>query len=270
MIRIAGLVLVNSAVVVILLFIIEGFSSYIFVAYRILTSEPVPERVHTEYDEELGWINLPNVSVKDMYGRGVYLTTNSQRYRNSHDLSPRVPDGKVRIVCSGDSFTLGYGVDDDHTWCQLLTLMDEHLETVNLGQGGYGIDQAYLWYKRNEPKLEHNIQIFAFITDDFLRTGRDSYFGYGKPYLRIRANELYQDNRPVPKRSYYAPWFTGAVRELKRLNTVQLFGKLADRLVLLNDDSTKNSVAHTEEVISKIFAELQKMNRTKMKKRQRI
>ena len=28
-----------------------------------------------------------------------------------------------------------------------------------MGQGGYGIDQAYLWYKRDGTKLDHDVQI---------------------------------------------------------------------------------------------------------------
>ena len=54
MIRIAKLVLVNSVVVLILLFLIEGFSNYLFVGLKILANKPIAERAHTEYDEELG------------------------------------------------------------------------------------------------------------------------------------------------------------------------------------------------------------------------
>ena len=44
------------------------------------------------------------------------------------------------------------GVGNDDVWCKLLESIDNRIETVNLGQGGYGVDQAYLWYKRNSFK----------------------------------------------------------------------------------------------------------------------
>jgi hypothetical protein len=261
MIRKAGIVLVYFILVLVLLFLIEGLLSYVSVGYAMLTQDTT-ERKHTEYDKEVGWINLPNVHLENMYGRGVYLTTNSQRYRNSNDFSPEVPIGKIRIVCSGDSFTLGFGVDDDHTWCQLLTAVDKRLETVNLGQGGYGVDQAYLWYKRNETKLKHDIVLFAFITDDFMRMKRDTLFGYGKPYLTIRNGELFQENYPVPRRSYDTTRLTRNLYELQQLNTVKLLSKALEGLLPDNDDPfIANPHEHTENVVSKIYTELQQTSR---------
>lgn len=266
--RITILFFFNLTVLLILLFIVEGLSSYLYVGYKVFESQPIAERKHTEYDEELGWVNLPNIYVKDMYGPGVSLTTNSQRYRNQNEFGFEVPDGKVRIVCSGDSFTLGYGVDDDHTWCQLLTTMDDRLETVNLGQGGYGVDQAYLWFKRNANMLEHNIHIFAFITDDFRRMQNNSFAGYGKPVLTIRDGSLYQANKPVRKRAYYSPYLTTALTRLEML-TEELRTTRLLRKDTSQSESKKTNVLgngrnrHTQEVVSMIFAELQRINKSK-------
>lgn len=264
MIRAIKLVLVNFAVVLMLLFLIEGFSSFLLVGRKVVAVKPIAERVHTEYDEQLGWVNLPNIFIKDMYGPGVYFTTNSQRYRSARNFSVEIPNDKIRIVCSGDSFTLGYGVDDDHTWCQLLTSLDRRLETVNLGQGGYGVDQAYLWYKRNEKNLNHNIHIFAFITYDFLRMERDTFVGYGKPYLETRGTALFQVNRPVPRRSYYAPRLTTALRTLQELRTVELLRKAATKLGLRDDTApTRERDVRAKGVVSRIFADLQHTNEVK-------
>ena len=91
-------------------------------ARDIMTDASIAERRHTKYDPDLGWVNGPNIHIPNMYGPGVYLKTNSQGFRNNYDFDTAVPNGKYRIICSGDSFTLGYGVDNDHTWCQLLTV----------------------------------------------------------------------------------------------------------------------------------------------------
>jgi len=132
---------INIVILSMILVVIEGLASYALLARDIMT-HPVAERRHTKYDPDLGWVNEPSVHIPNMYGQGVYLKTNSQGFRSNHDFDTVVPNGKYRIICSGDSFTLGYGVDNDHTWRQVLTSLDPRLETVNMGQGGYGVDQA--------------------------------------------------------------------------------------------------------------------------------
>jgi hypothetical protein len=147
----------------------------------------------------LGWVNLPNVDLPDMYGPRIFLRTNAQRFRNDRGFTPRVPEGVTRIICSGDSFTLGYGVDNDHTWPALLAAHGESIETVNMGQGGYGVDQAYLWYKRDGAKLDHGIHVFAFIWADFDRAQTTEFLGYGKPILALEQGRLVTRNVPVPR-----------------------------------------------------------------------
>ena len=150
--KITKIGLVNLIIIILLLIILEGGASFYF-AYKSvrqgINKEPfLAERLHTEYDPLLGWINKPNISIDHMYGPNVYLKTNGQRFRNKDDFTVRVPERKIRVICSGDSFTLGYGVDNEHTWCNLLERIDPRIQSVNMGQGGYGVGQAYLWYKR--------------------------------------------------------------------------------------------------------------------------
>ena len=192
-------VLYNIAAVIFLVLLFEGAASVYFTFRDAFNHPDIAERLHTEYDPELGWINLPNVYLPNMYGPGKFLRTNSQRFRNKIDFSKGVPSGKSRIICSGDSFTLGFGVDNDHTWPSLLAAQAANLETVNMGQGGYGADQAYLWYKRDGAKLDHDIQIFAVIFPDIYRMQRSSFVGYGKPLLALENGQLVVTNVPVPR-----------------------------------------------------------------------
>ena len=192
-------VLYNIAAVIFLLLLFEGAASVYFTFRDAFNHPDIAERLHTEYDPELGWINLPNVYLPNMYGPGKFLRTNSQRFRNNTDFSKIVPSGKSRIICSGDSFTLGFGVDNDHTWPSLLAAQAANLETVNMGQGGYGADQAYLWYKRDGAKLDHDIQIFAVIFPDIYRMQHSSFVGYGKPLLALENGQLVVTNVPVPR-----------------------------------------------------------------------
>ena len=251
------IVVVNILVVLVLLFLIEGMVSYLTIGQTFF-SQKISERKHTEYDEELGWINLPNVYISDMYSREDPLTINSQRYRSTSDFNVQVPAGKIRVICSGDSFTLGFGVDDDHTWCQQLTALDSRLETVNMGQGGYGVDQAWLWYQRDQKKLEHDIVLFAIISEDFTRMESDSFMGYGRPYLTVRDDVLIQDNYPVPRRSYDMAWWQVNLPMWQQLATVKFLNKRF-RHILPQGPATLETNDHgkTDEVAARIFASLQ-------------
>jgi hypothetical protein len=200
--QIVGLILVNTIVFLLLLLALEGLSGLALSAWAQMGREdPVAaERAHTTHDELLGWVNRPDVAIEDHYGPGLSLHTNSLGFRNREAFSKEVPAGHRRLVCSGDSFTLGYGVDDAHSWCELLRQGHPELQTVNMGQGGYGIDQAYLWYARDGARLDHDLHVFAVITDDFRRALLSSFNGHPKPVLRATDDgDIRVSNVPVPR-----------------------------------------------------------------------
>jgi len=178
---IARAVVANFVTFLLFLVVVEGLASYGLVLYNFLDrrpkTKPLAKQPYTKYDAELGWVDKPNLYIPDLYGAGVYLRTNAQGFRNNRDIDKAVSDTKVRVICSGDSFTHGYGVDNTHTWCELLSAFDPRLETVNMGEDAYGADQAYLRYKRDGANIDHQVQIFAFITDDFYRMLDDSFLG---------------------------------------------------------------------------------------------
>jgi hypothetical protein len=243
-ISVLALALFVAFVSVVLFLIVEGIASVVLSVREAGPGQPVAERRHTEYDKELGWINLPNVFEENMYGLGKSLRTNSQRFRNDTDFTVQVPTGKIRVIASGDSFTLGYGVDKDHTWSQLLARSDGRLEVVNMGQGGYGIDQAYLWYKRDGAKLDYDILIFAFITEDFARMQTDSFAGYGKPILAIENGALVTRNQPVPKHQPSSPRMTRIKGIIDGLRSVSLLKQALSRgRALFGSNETRRVVA---------------------------
>lgn len=264
------IIVINVVVLSLILFIIEGIASYVLMTHDVVTHHRLAEQRHTQYDPDLGWVNKPNIYIPDMYGPGVYLKTNSQRFRNNHDFETAVPKGKYRIICSGDSHTLGYGVDNDHTWCELLTSLDSRLETVNMGQGGYGIDQAYLWYKRDASRLEHQLYIMAFITDDFYRLQLDRFHGYGKPLIDTEKGKLVIKNVPVPRRPYYLPWFTSNFDRMMRLNTFKLLKQIYQNIgfepVRSDTISERERNLKTQEVQRSIFKDLKHINDERSRK----
>jgi hypothetical protein len=263
--RIAALVLYNIAAVLVLLLVLEGVASVLNSFHESFASKPLAERRHTEYDRELGWVNLPNVYLPNMYGRGKYLRTNSQRFRNSEDFTLQVPQGKTRIICSGDSFTLGYGVDNDHTWPQLLASRNPNIETVNMGQGGYGADQAYLWYKRDAALLDHNIQILALISPDLYRMQSKTFAGYGKPTLEVENERLVTKNVPVPRPlEALSPRLARATDALANLNLTRFLRRVfkldTDEAVT---ETRKERNQETSVVLSAMLDDLLATNRAR-------
>ncbi len=136
------------AITVGLFLLLEGGASFVIFLRELQTKGGVlrpgeiKERSHAVFDAELGWVNKPNVRFDDFYGLGKHLLINSQGFRNEEVFTPDVPLGMQRVICSGDSYTLGFGVANQDTWCAQLEVLFPHLQAVNMGQGGYGVDQA--------------------------------------------------------------------------------------------------------------------------------
>jgi lysophospholipase L1-like esterase len=231
-IHILLILLGNLAIVIAALVFIEGLSSYALLIRELRHHPMRPLRHHTRYDAMLGWVSLPNLDIEDMYGTGVRLRTNGRGFRSSEELEPARRPGRRRVVCSGDSVTFGQGVDDDETWCSQLGALDPTLEPVNMGQVGYGVDQAYLWYRRDADGLEVDLHVFAFITHNFLRPKYRDYMGFGRPVLVVRDGRLEQTNVPVPRRGYVLPSLTLLVSRIQLLKTAEIAGKIRERLPL--------------------------------------
>jgi hypothetical protein len=228
----ASILIKNLAVLGLLLVLVEGGSS---LGLFVLSAESSVRRAsfswsHTIHDPELGWVSAPRVSVADMYGPGRHLRTNSRGFRDDQEIDEDIPIGRRRVVCSGDSFTFGYGVGNDQTWCARLEAIIPHVDTVNLGQGGYGVDQAYLRYKRDASGLRHEVHLFAFIRNDFVRMMLDSLNGYDKPLLKVEKGALTVSNVPVPRRPFYVPGLMAILPDLRHLRTWKVAGLARSKL----------------------------------------
>jgi hypothetical protein len=244
---------------------LEGLASFLLFVGGVATYRPPSfnEQMHTVYDPELGWAHRRSTFVPDLYGPGVFMHTNSQGFRGSRDYPTTAPKNRLRVLCSGDSFTLGYGVDDDHAWCAELETMDPRLETVNMGQGGYGVDQAYLWYVRDGDSLEHAVHVFAVITDDFIRMQRPKFLSYAKPMLALEDGKLVTRNVPVPRLTFsFVPRLAMRLGpSLASLHTVELAERVRKRLGKEPPDDVRPFDEKTWAVAAKVFETLDETNR---------
>ena len=229
--------------------------------------EPPPEEISVQFDAEIGWVGIKSLVAPNRYGPGVALHTNSRGFRGTEEIGDAVPAGMRRLVCSGDSFTLGYGVGDEDTWCALLAT--PALQTVNMGQGAYGIDQAYLWYRRDGRALAHDVQLLAFITVDFERMERDKHRNRAKPRLAVRGDSLVVLGVPIPRKPRKSLLTERLLAWVQSLHTVRLVAALTNRADREGPGRRNGTTgprklsAELSTVIAKIVADLAKMNAAK-------
>jgi len=238
--------------------ILEGLGSTLFVIGHGLPSGPQTLSGRAvRYDADLGWSPVPNFSDRNYFAPATPLQTNSRGFRSSEELAPQVPAGKIRVICSGDSFTFGEGVGNDDTWCQFLESLDNRIQAVNLGESGYGVDQMYLRYLRDGAPLDHGVHIFAFITEDFRRMWLSNYIGYEKPFLTLQDGQLVAENTPVPNRAYSPPWTDRLLTSLADFRSMQLARDLRKRAMPTPEDAFSNGPDERQaQVLDKMFENL--------------
>lgn len=186
---------------------LEGLASFAWIAADLFTlwnSGPrvgqLKEEFHCQYDPQLGWVNTPSTRIEDFYGDGRTITINADGLRGLEDYGGHPPGDRFRAVVLGDSFTLGYGVDDRHTFPQMLQdAQPEALQVVNQGQGGYSVGQCWLWHERLRDQLQPDALIGVFIVEDFRRLTVDrTANGFATPRFRSPGRSVVVENTPVP------------------------------------------------------------------------
>ncbi len=115
------------------------------------------------FDAELGWTVRPN-------GRLPLYRANSQGIRADVEYAPEPPPGVLRIAAFGDSFVHGTEVGNADTWPARLAALRPGLEVLNFGVGGYGVDQAWLRWRRDGRPFSPAIVLIGFMTEDVHRS----------------------------------------------------------------------------------------------------
>ena len=204
--------------------LVEGGASTILLTWDLAfkSSGGLNSRKHVQFDPELGWVSQPNLSVPGLFGPGADGTINGQSLRARRDFTPQVPAGRVRVLCSGDSFTFGVGNRDGETWCDALEAAHPTLETMNAGEPGYGVDQMYLKARRLANQLRWDVHVTAFIGDDVRRITTTDFIGRAKPRVVLDEGELSFENQPVERPSEAYLWFRANKRVFQPLRFLEL------------------------------------------------
>lgn len=126
------------------------------------------------FDPEIGTRFHPNQS-RDIYAAGnVYMhpaKINGLGLRGHEPLAEADGDAGLRVVCLGDSFTFGWGVEDNETFPVLVeqnldAAIDQPVDVLNCGAPGYNTYQEHQLYKKLMAPLKPDFVVVAWYMND--------------------------------------------------------------------------------------------------------
>lgn len=157
-------------------------------------------------DPITGWGHLANSQGRwfnDLYEFDTYISYNSREVRGPESLTYEKPGDVYRVMVLGDSFVEALQVDLEATFFQRLgdTLaqagvgQERRVEVIGVGAGGWGTDQALLWFENEGLKYQPDAVILAvFPGNDFMdnseKLGVENRGGILKPYFSLTNGEL--------------------------------------------------------------------------------
>ena len=157
------------------------------------------ERLYYIRDPLLGWRGRPG-AVYEVRGTttGTVVHNNALGFRD-REFGAKRP-GTTRIAVLGDSFIWGYGATSVESRFsdrleRLLQLEGHNVEVYNFGISGWGTDQEYLAYRHVLSRLDPDLVILGYYTNDAI----DNINRVGKPYYVLAGGELRLMNVPVPE-----------------------------------------------------------------------
>jgi hypothetical protein len=161
--------------------------------------------LRTAFDPELGWVRLVEGNAGEGGGAEAHAIARSGGARGKPSYSPEPPEGVVRVCAFGESFTYGDGVAAEESWPARTELhAGGRVEVLNFGVGGYGLDQAYLCFRRHAPRLDPDLILVGLTHHAIERTINiyhpyytcDSGLALIKPRFIVQGDSL---ERLVPR-----------------------------------------------------------------------
>lgn len=131
------------------------------------------------------------------------VTADNQGSRGLRDYASAKPEGVLRVLCLGDSFTFGFGVDDELTYPELLRrelsrrYPGQRFEVINAGIPLFGILDAMDYFLTKGAALKPDVVVLQFFPNDIHDHTREVLFREGL------------SNDPVyTRRSLLSRWFS--------------------------------------------------------------
>lgn len=163
-----------------------------------------PAKTLNRFDPQLGWSKEPNRSLS-RHGNGWEATFDINALGLRDDpMSSSAKPRKHRVVALGDSFTLGFTVEREDLFVDLLERKwqaeGRDLDVVNTGTEGYSTDQEAAWLDQHGADYKPDLVLVFPYENDIFWCGEDHYQKFPKPRYEpdgSRAAGALQD--PGPK-----------------------------------------------------------------------
>ncbi len=94
---------------------------------------------------------------------------NSAGMRDNREYPVNRDRNILRISAFGDSFTFGSDVPLEDSWGQQLMALNSSIQLFNFGAGAYGLDQAYLRYKRHKLPFRGDMVFIGYMSENIQR-----------------------------------------------------------------------------------------------------
>jgi len=154
------------------------------IGYERMTTTPLTG--FHEYDGELGWKLIPNYRSQFVHRDfNVEVKTNSDGFRDDEYVHNK-PENIKRVVSLGDSFTWGWGVENDEVYMQVAESLLDGVEFINMGQNGYGTGQELLLFAGSGKSYSPDLVTLGFVDNDLT----DNVAGRGKPLFDLNDGHL--------------------------------------------------------------------------------
>lgn len=169
---------------------------WVFVAAEVFMRIFDPQPILPRYVEAGDFgirVNMPNKEYKHQSPDfKVMMRTNSKGIRSDVEYPYEKPEGTKRIVVLGDSFGMGYEVELEDTFTQvmrrqLVDALGQKVEVINLSVSGYGTAEQLLMLQNEGVKYEPDLVLVTWHDTDSDDNIRSNLF-------KIENNELKRKN----------------------------------------------------------------------------
>ena len=166
--------------------------------------------------------NVPNSHYwhKSADGRWEFFI-NGQGFRDTREFTYEKPEGTLRVLVLGDSFTIGYEVGQDETYSAVLERYLRRgrpdVEVINAGMSGSSTAEALILLEKEGIKYDPDVVVLGYYGNDLDDNLKTNLF-------RLEDGELVVNSRK------YIP----AIRIRNTLNSIPLYRWLSEHSYLHN------------------------------------
>jgi len=184
------------------------------VGFRVLGMGPQP--TINRFDPVTGWSKTPNAHGERKTSEfHVTYDINALGLRDDPMDSPAKPAGTFRVLVLGDSFVLGYTVDREDLFVDLLENRwkkeGRAIDVINAGTEGFSTDQEVAWFEAHGAEFKPDVVVLVPYENDLYWNSQTHYRRFPKPrYTAFGDREKIVMQDPGP-RSWFERFALGTM-----------------------------------------------------------